>query len=64
MSRSLAVLSGNEENSALSGAMAQLSEVQKNMEQIHNDQVRHYQIHYLEAMYFLGWKLNLNLNKK
>jgi copper oxidase (laccase) domain-containing protein len=50
----LAVLSGNEENSALSGAMAQLSEVQKNMEQIHNDQVRHCHIHYLEAMHFLG----------
>ena len=34
VSRSLAVLSGNEENSALSGAIAQLSEVQKSMEQV------------------------------
>jgi hypothetical protein len=37
--RSLAVISTNEDNEALSGAIAQLAEVQKNMEQIHNDQV-------------------------
>ena len=39
VSRSLAVISENEDNEALSGAIAQLAEVQKKMEQIHNDQV-------------------------
>lgn len=38
VSKSLAVLSGCEENSALSGAIAHLSDVQKNMEQIFNNQ--------------------------
>ena len=38
ISRSLAVLSGSEENSALSGAIAQLSTVQEKIEQIHYEQ--------------------------
>jgi len=38
ISRSLAVLSGSEENSALSGAIAQLSTVQEKIEQIHMEQ--------------------------
>ena len=38
ISRSLAVLSGSEENSALSGAIAQLSTVQEKIEQIHFEQ--------------------------
>ena len=38
ISKSLAVLSGCEQNTALSGAIAQLSTVHEKIEQIHNDQ--------------------------
>ena len=38
VSRSLAILSGSEENSALSSAIAQLSTVQEKLEQVHYDQ--------------------------
>ena len=48
VSRSLAVISENEDNEALSGAIAQLAEVQKKMEQIHNDQVLVYDDVYLK----------------
>ena len=38
LSKSLAVLSGSEENSALSSAIAQLSTVQEKLEQVHYEQ--------------------------
>ena len=39
VSKSLSVISMSEDNQALSGAIAQLAEVQKSMEQIHHEQV-------------------------
>ena len=39
VSKTLQVISMNEDNQALSGAIAQLAEVQKSMEQIHHEQV-------------------------
>ena len=38
LSKSLAVLSGSEENSALSSAIAQLSTVQEKLEEVHYEQ--------------------------
>jgi hypothetical protein len=37
--KSLTILSGCEDDANLSGAIAHLADVQKSMEQIHNDQV-------------------------
>merc|ERR1719192_652858 len=49
ISRSLAILSGSEDNSALSGAIAQLSTVQEKIEAIHHDQA-HADFYYLSEL--------------